>query len=398
MISISNFEEYDILNIWRNDSIMHNYRILKKKFQECTGNHSNDCCAVTIKNSLYGADLIRILYMLYEEGCRYYFVASLREGIEAQNIFSSYRIFDAKIMILNGLMSGQEEFIKNYNLIPCINSLNQLKMWNNFAKMSSIRGKCVIHLDSGMTRHGISYLDALKISSDKSIVSNSDIEMYISHFYALKDECQESDDYFCTTNQINAFYKMLDILPPRPFSFSATDGVLVLYGNVNSVPKFDRYKENFIKPGCGLIGAVPSADFISELKLAFEVYVRVSAIVDVEPGQNIGYSVNIALSKTRIAIINIGYGDGYMKNFIGTDVFICGYNARVIAINLNCSIIDVSNIEDGLKDDDGYYRNDLYVEICGPNVDIRYTAIRDGHYQVFDALGHGSINVKRVFL
>ena len=82
---------------------------------------SNDAAAV-VKANAYGLGLKQVGKALYTEGARIFFVASAEEGAELRSILGK----TPEIYIFSGHMAGDTELIKNYNLIPLINSIEQL--------------------------------------------------------------------------------------------------------------------------------------------------------------------------------------------------------------------------------------------------------------------------------
>ncbi len=90
-----------------------------------------------------------------------------------------------------------------------------------------------------------------------------------------------------------------------------------------------------------------------------------------------------------MALVHIGYKDGYLRSLSELDdqpkgvyMVIEGYRAPVIGkISLGITTIDVTDVPDPILDRFGY------VEVVGPNVDIRTLADIAGCYEVMAALG-----------
>lgn len=421
------FGAYDILVIWKKADILYNFHAFDKFFTQSAKLDQNSYkqTGITIKNDLYGAPLHQILPDL-SNNCNHFFVATLQEAIEARGVFQ-YHNKEPNIYLLHGIIKGQEKYLLEHNIIPCINTFQQLNQWISYTDE-----QYVLHLDTGMSRHGISISEA-QLLQNSSVLNNA--KFYMSHFYGIKDDFQNFEDNIHNkqstyTKQVTKMKEFLRILPPKAFSFSATDSAMAAYfinhdiiadnkstittkcksmlSELNesmydiSIEKHSRneqnqlFHENIIRPGVGIIGGVPTEKYLHFLKQAFSVYARISSISHINPGENIGYGIHSYDEKKVIAVMNIGYGDGYMKLLTGQNI--CLHNnstkhlCKVIAINLNCSIIDITHISEAINTELAF------VEICGETIDIREFAIRDGCYQVYSGLGSKGKNKKTVII
>jgi alanine racemase len=71
----------------------------------------------------------------------------------------------------------------------------------------------------------------------------------------------------------------------------------------------------FIRPGIMLYGASPIADNNYNLQPVMQLSAPVIAIKTIQAGTSVGYGATwIADQQTTIAIIGIGYGDGYPRH------------------------------------------------------------------------------------
>jgi alanine racemase len=419
------FGDYDILTIWHTDLIVENYKIIKNQLE----NSSNQKCSAVIKNNMYGAPMEIVLPKLLQSGCENFFVANLIEGIDAQKIFheniSGKNDIAEKfnIFVLHAIIPDQVDSMIQNNLYPCINTFEQLldlnqHMKHKYSANSSVdkktnskKLKCILHIDSGMSRHGISLQESEKLSQNwNEYTSNLEILYYMTHFFGVKEDLKFG--YNTCNDQVEKFNQIISVLPPRPVSLSATDGTIEKLFN-NDKQGQDHFTDNLARVGIGLIGGVPSEKYLSTLHFPIEIYTKISSISHVPAGNNIGYGIKTYDEDKIIGIINMGYGDGLMKILTGDEIFIKhpsqnnsdgsqnasinsnwkNYHVKIIAINLNCSIVDLTHLPEEYLSN---YQN-LIVEICGQNSDMRKYAVRDGSYQIFSALGFGSKNIKKIY-
>ncbi|MDE3061041.1 MAG: alanine racemase, partial [Pseudomonadota bacterium] len=123
-----------------------NYQLLKEK-------HAAHNIAAVVKANAYGLGVEGVSRALWEEGCRQFFVATLEEGIGLRAILP-----EAEIAIFQGLLAGEEKEFQQHRLVPVLNDAGQVE---RFAQGSGIRdqGSVIIHIDTGMTRLGLSESD-----------------------------------------------------------------------------------------------------------------------------------------------------------------------------------------------------------------------------------------------
>ena len=112
--------------------------------------YSNFKASAVVKANAYGFGSEEIALALSQSGCNFFYVAQIEEGIKLRNRFKSDKI---KIGILEGMLHHPKEYKKN-NLIPVINSLNQLNDFIEFKKIFP-QIKSILHIDTGMNRLGL---------------------------------------------------------------------------------------------------------------------------------------------------------------------------------------------------------------------------------------------------
>ncbi|MBU1565080.1 MAG: alanine racemase [Proteobacteria bacterium] len=360
-----------IIRIRDIDAVVHNYKLFKEK-----ADFTNSSCGVVLKADVHGLQMNDVAPALYEVGVKYFFVEELCEGLELRRILP-YE--DAKIFAMAGLLHGEERYFKNSSIIPCINSLEQLDRWNRFCGENG-KASVVIHLDTKMNRLGL--LDyEVEILAKKFIefTSSVQIEFYMSHFYDIK-----GTDHTNCFKQYDVLNLYLEKLPLFPVSFACTDSVILLDNRT--------FNLNIIRPGIGLVGGAPNAlsPISADAKHTFEMYVKISQIKTVKKGESIGYGGAYTVKRdTRLALVHIGYKDGYLRILSETDenpkgvyVYMDGYRLPIIGkISLGITTVDVTDVPESTL------QKFNYVEVVGPNVDIKYLADIAGCYEILAALG-----------
>ena len=353
------------------EAVLHNYRLFKTK-ADITGT----ICAPVLKGNVHGLGIREVAPALYAEGVRYFFIEELSEGIELRQILPYP---DANIYAMAGLLRDEEPFFKEHDLVPCLNSLEQLKRWNAWCRQTG-RGRAVIHLDTHMNRLGL--LDdeiALLGKHYGELTSDVIVEFLMSHFFDIKGN--DTSNCYMQLNVLEGYRKKL---PPLPVSFACTDSVILLD---NTVFNFD-----IIRPGIGLVGGAPNADhpISPEARHTVEIYAKFSQVKWIRKGHTIGYGgAYTAKQNLKMALVHIGYKDGYLRSLSETDtapkgvyMYLAGYKLPVVGkISFGATTVDVTEVPEHLLEEYSY------VEVVGPNVDIKRLADIGGCYEILAALG-----------
>lgn len=353
------------------DAIVHNFNLFKAK-ADATGT----ICAAVLKGDVYGLQIKDVAPALYKEGARYFFIEELGEGIELRKLLP---YDDIHIYALGGLLHKEESYFKKFNIVPCLNSIEQLKRWNSYC-FETGKGSAIVHLDTHMNRLGFLDDEVRELSENfEELTSHLEIEFYISHFFDIKG----SDPSNCF-KQLDVLNEYRAILPPKPVSFACTDSVILLD---NKIFNFDM-----VRPGIGLVGGAPNANspISADARHTMEVYAKVSQIKSVKKGQTIGYGGSYTTKRdTRLALVHIGYKHGYLRllseldsNPKGVYMFIGGYKIPVIGkISSGATTVDVTDVPEEILN------TFHYAEVIGPNVDIKMLADISGCYDILGALG-----------
>lgn len=370
-IPMNAFGPFPIVRIVDRKAVVHNYQLFQQKVSK-----TNTICAAVLKANVHGARMELIAPALYEAGCRNFFIEEVCEGIQLRKILP-YR--DAKIYAMAGLLDGEETYFVRYHITPCLNCLEQIARWNQYC---GIHGKnnAAIHLDTHMNRIGLLDDEVEQLSQHFSkFVTNFDVEFYMSHFYDIK-----GDDPTHCYEQLGVLREYLKKLPKRPVSFACTDSTILLDNAT--------FNLDMVRIGIGLVGGAPNKahPIDPSARGAIEIYAKISQIKAVKKGQTIGYGGSYTAKRDmRIALAHIGYKDGYLRSLsekddtpVGAYMWLAGYPVHVVGkISLGMTTIDVTDVPQEILDT--YH----YVEVIGPNVDIKELADITGCYELLASLG-----------
>lgn len=236
-----------------------------------------------VKANAYGLGADRVAPALADAGARRFFVAVAEEGAALRRILGP----GPEICVFSGHMDGDADMIRAGNLVPMINSIDQM-----LRHVEGLPGHPFgLQLDSGMNRLGMedSEWRALR---DIALAQNPVLVM--SHL-----ACADEPDHPMNRQQLNAFRAMTDGID-APRSLSATGGILL----------GEDFHFDVTRPGVGMYGGLP---FV-EARPVVQLTIPVIQTREVAPGETVGYGNSWTADRpTRVATIAGGYADGILR-------------------------------------------------------------------------------------
>ncbi|MDR2794258.1 MAG: alanine racemase [Holosporaceae bacterium] len=306
------------------NALAHNYHTVKQELND------NIILAAVVKANAYGFGMAPVSRRLYREGCRHFFVATVDEGINLRKQLPK----DVDIFILGGLFFGCEKMLLDWNLLPVLNSMHQVKLWTDYSRDVQKKLAAAIHVDTGMCRNGISLEEVDQYSQD--IRKNIDLRLVISHM-----ACADTLDHQMNELQLQRFQQVLKAFGNVKGSFSATNGIFL----------GKEYLFDMVRPGKSLYGFSIREDRVGSLEPVMDIFARITQINEINAGDTIGYGATFtAPKKMKTVTIGIGYADGFMRKFSGFGYgFIGGRKVPVVGrISMDYMVLDVTDIDDSL--------------------------------------------------
>lgn len=322
-------------------AVQHNYQQIAKHSAPAT-------IAPVIKANAYGLGMLKVAKALNDVGAKEFFVATLEEGVELKKVFP-----DCTVFVFYGLFLDTAEIYYSTKVTPVLNTLEQVLKWNAFAKSKGEILPCAIHLDTGMSRTGLTYEEGSKLLSMLHSLTSLNILCVMSHL-----SCAEVVNNPLNQKQLNKFNELASQFPSSVRKSLAASPVMYMP---------NEYKMDMARVGYALYGFCHSP-ISFELKEAFYIYSRIIQIRDVVPGDTVGYGATYTVEKKgRLATLSIGYADGYhrfLHNY-NTYVYIGPYKAYLVGrISMDFCVVDVSDIPGE------YIFDGAWVQMVGPNIRV----------------------------
>jgi len=300
------------------DQIIHNYK-------SCLTHAKGTQCAAMLKADAYGMGIEQVAPALYHHAnCSVFFVANLMEAIRLRT-----SVKDAVIYVLNGFFAGQEKIFTDNGLRPVLNDLDQVKLWAEIK--SDQRSACAIHFDTGINRLGLCPEDTEVLIHSPALVQKLDIALIMSHL-----ACSDVPGHAMNPQQLQQFQKIKAHFPGIPASLANSGGILL----------GPDYLFDLVRPGLMLFGGNPQDGPMPEnIKVPFTICGKILQIRPLKKGMCVGYGATwLAEKDCRIALVNVGYADGYLQMFNNCgEAFINGRKTPVIGrVSMDMIALDIS--------------------------------------------------------
>lgn len=289
-------DTYAVINL---DNIRYNLNQIK--------NHTNKHVFAVVKADGYGHGVIEVVKALTSVGVEYLCVAFIDEACYIRD-----NGFENNILIMGPINHTDLKLASEKNITITIFDIEWLRNLN-----IDFNIKVHLKIDTGMNRIGIHEDDlkeALKIVKNNPLI---ELEGVYTH-YATADE--EDESYY--QMQANKFRRLLDIYKIDCKYIHSQNSAATL-----------RYKEptNSVRPGLILYGFKPCGYDDLDLKPAFALETTVMMIHPLKRGESISYGATYTASNDElVAVLPIGYADGWIRAHQGRQVFINGKSYEMI--------------------------------------------------------------------
>jgi alanine racemase len=242
------------------------------------------------------------------------------------------------VMIFGERTASEFEVCLKNNFICFVNDIATIEAYNKLAAMHHSRAVVHLEIDSGLSRYGVRWSESQPVIRALTGQKNLKLAGIMSHF-AMSDELDKT----FANEQLRRFRQVLD--------WMSSENIRVEYRHMcNSGGFLDLPAAYFdmVRIGILPLGVYPSqvCRRIPGIGPVMSVKTRISSIRDLQPGDKVGYGMRYEASESRrIAVLPVGYGDGYPRVRNSGDVLIRGKRARIIGGNaMDATMIDITEI------------------------------------------------------
>lgn len=324
--------------------------------------------AAVVKADAYGLGAERVVRVLYERGCRHFFVAQFDEAQKLRPTLAR----EAQILVLNGLQPGNEIPCAERGIIPVLNSLEQYRRWSSAARDLKRALRAVLQFDTGMSRLGFPAEERPALMKALKEDGNVEISFIMSHL-ASADELDSTQN----GEQLAEMRRIADEFAGFDISLANSGGVFL----------GEAYHGVLARPGIALYGGAPTAGKPNPMEPVVGLNVAVVQTRTVPAGTKVGYGgAHMTKGKARLATIAAGYADGLPRSLSERGaVYYRGTRLPIVGrVSMDSITVDVSGLPEGTL------TLGSLVEVIGPHQTLEDIARDAGTipYEIVTGLGH----------
>jgi alanine racemase len=312
--------------------------------------------AAVVKADAYGMGAKAVTHALTAAGCKAFFVAHIEEAIELRQSLPQATIF-----VLNGYFAGHAHLFAANKLSPVISSLLQLEAW----LASKLQTPYALHIDSGMSRLGLSVEEAQTASNFARPT------LILSHL-----ACADDPGELKNREQLLTFKALAKRFPNSWTSLSASGGCFL----------GPDYTLDLVRPGIALYGGNPRKSAENPMRGVATLTAPIIQVRSIDRGDTVGYGATyVASGPRRLAVAAMGYADGLMRSLSNRGHGVVnGIRCPIVGrVSMDLVTLDVSECPPAMA------QPGTLVEFIGPQQPVDELARAAGTlaYEIFTRLG-----------
>lgn len=318
-------------------AIRHNVRVLR----DCAG-HGVSLMAV-VKANGYGHGAVAAARAALQAGAAWCGVSSVPEGIALREAGIT-----APVLVMGYTPATLARDAIQFDLRV---NLFDIAIAHGFSQAAvALQKPCRAHIkiDTGMGRLGPLPCDAGEVIDTISQMPGIDVEGLFTHLRS-----SESDPDF-SREQIRVFREVIQDRAVKWLHVCNSAGTMM----------YPEGRFNLVRPGLAIYGMSPFApdaplpearEVVAQLQPALTWVTRIAMIKTLPDKHSVGYNARYRCEgERRIAVIPVGYGDGYRRTPRNAgEVLVRGRRAPIRGnVCMDQTMIDVTDIPDAQVDDD----------------------------------------------
>jgi alanine racemase len=261
--------------------------------------------------------------------------------------------------VLSGLFEGEAAEVVRHAFTPVLGSLEQLA-WLADAVPQPAEPPFPLHLeiDTGMARQGIQWNDTAALAAFAAQLTRHPqllLEAVMTHFASPEDSSSSQ-----TTEQLDRLRAALATLREHgvapPLIHAGNSASLFEATQVATLRDIAQQSGSrlLLRPGIALYGYGPHP-IQRGLQPVLTWKTRIAALRTIPAGEGVSYNATFRASRpTRIALLPVGYADGYNRLLSNRgEVLVRGQRAAIAGrVTMDQTMIDVTDISNAAVGDE----------------------------------------------
>jgi alanine racemase len=286
-----------------------------------------------VKDEAYGHGALQTAKVALDCGASFLALATVEEAMALRD-----RGIKARVLLLGDRQETELPWCVAHALTCCVSDSQTVAILGQLATRAGKRVPVHIKINTGMNRYGVRWTEAVRLIDQILATESLEFEGVLSHFA----QSDETDKTFALL-QLDRFNVVLRGLAER--------GVPVKFRHLcNSGGFLDlpQAHGDMVRLGILPLGVYPSSVCrrIPGIQSVMSVKARLAAIQDLQPGDTVGYGMRYtAATPRRIAVLPIGYGDGFPRVRNAGFALIHGRRAPIIGgVAMDALTVDITDI------------------------------------------------------
>ncbi|HMP83642.1 MAG TPA: alanine racemase [Verrucomicrobiota bacterium] len=286
-----------------------------------------------VKDEAYGHGALDVVRVALEEGASCFGLSTLEEAMALRDAGIT-----APLLLLGERQEAELSWCVAHDLTVCVNEPNTVRA---LAKVATAFGKQTpvhVKVHTGMSRYGVRWDEALPLIEQIVAEKSLRLEGVMTHFA----QSDETDKTFADL-QFSRFNSVLDDLAARGVSVNTRHAC-----NSGGFLDLPHAHLDMVRVGILTYGVFPSSVCrrIPGIEPVMSVKARIAAIQKLKPGEVVGYGMRYtATHERRIAVLPIGYGDGFPRVRNQGGALIRGKRAPLVGgIAMDAVMVDITDI------------------------------------------------------
>lgn len=286
-----------------------------------------------VKDEAYGHGAVDIARAALKEGAWGCGLSTLEEAMILRDAGIT-----APLLLLGERQEAELEWCVAHDLTVCVNEPHSVRALARIAASFEKRVPVHLKINTGMSRYGVRWDEALRLIEQILAEKSLHLEGVMTHFA----QSDETDKTFANL-QIARFDEVISALEQKGISVPLKH--LCNSGGFLDLPHAHR---DMVRVGILMHGIFPSqvCRRIEGIAPVMSVKAKIAAIQNVKPGESVGYAMRYtATRERRVAVLPIGYGDGFPRLRNEGCALIRGQRAPLIGgVAMDALTVDITDI------------------------------------------------------
>lgn len=272
-----------------------------------------------VKADAYGLGVGSVVPVLWQAGCRDFFVAHWAEAA-----LVAARVPPGSVAVLHGPLTQRDaRYARDLGVRPVINSVAQARRW-----LDAGGGACDLMVDTGINRLGLPPEDLAAAE-----VAALQIDVLLSHLASA------DADSALNAAQLARWNEARRHVPHRRASLANSAGIAL----------GPDYHGDLTRPGIALYGGVPCAALADEIRQVARPEAALIQVRTLKAGDSVGYNETfVAQDAMRVGVVSLGYADGYLRCWSGKGAMLHGGRRLPVLgrVSMDMTVIDLAGAPD----------------------------------------------------